>query len=123
MNCACDKTPIACNLNAIDVGERAAHATRARDLFDAATAIDERAGSITLTLPDRPGLLLNMARFIDNERSCCSFWRFTLDVEPNRGNLHLRLSGPPEAQAFIKDLLAQAADSAHLHALPDAPPA
>jgi hypothetical protein len=38
--------------------------------------------------------LRDVARFIDNERRCCSHLAFTLEVPPRGANLTLRVSGP-----------------------------
>lgn len=49
--------------------------------------------------------------FIIAERECCSFFRFELIVEPNRGPVRLRLGGSDEVKAFVLDELGVAAPS------------
>jgi hypothetical protein len=54
-----------------------------------------------------------VAEFVGRERLCCPFLTLTLDVAPDRGPLHLRLTGAEGVKDFIR---------AELH-LPTAPPA
>lgn len=47
--------------------------------------------------------LQDVARLIGLERSCCSFLRFRLTVEPQGGPLWLELTGPPGTKEFIRN--------------------
>lgn len=55
--------------------------------------------------PD-PALFLAAAEFITLESRCCSFYRFSLEKEPGEGAMWLRVTGPKDAKAFIKPVLA-----------------
>src|SRR5262245_49465020 len=84
---------IACVPGAIPVTKRVGHFMLARRLFmhDAC----ERSA-----LPDgyafrfEPAALADVARFIDNERKCCPFLTFQLEIGPGEAPLWLRMTGP-----------------------------
>jgi len=42
-----------------------------------------------------------VARFVANERRCCPFLSFTLELSPDAGPLWLRLSGPAGTRKFL----------------------
>ena len=46
-----------------------------------------------------------IASVIDWERSCCSFLRFRLEVEPDGGPLVLEVTGPAGTRELLEDLL------------------
>ncbi|MFL5806860.1 MAG: hypothetical protein ACJ8CR_34670 [Roseiflexaceae bacterium] len=93
--------PIACDLTAIPAGEREAHELLARQLFF--ETVPERQ-----ELPDgyafrfRADQYPVLAEFIANERRCCPFFRFTLEVTPAQGPLWLRLTGGDGVKDFIQ---------------------
>jgi len=43
----------------------------------------------------------DVARFATNERRCCPFLTFVIELSPNGGPLWLRLSGPAGTQTFL----------------------
>lgn len=93
--------PIVCDLTAIPAPVREQHLTTARQLFQSAEEIRELSDGYTVRLPNAPGMWLALATFVEHERRCCPFWRFTLTVEPNDGPLWLALSGPADAKALL----------------------
>ncbi len=54
------------------------------------------------------GSLSRLADFVTSERSCCPFLRFELTVEPDRGPIWLRLTGPEPVKRVVQDALTQA---------------
>ena len=44
----------------------------------------------------------DVARFVGNERRCCPFLSFTIELAPDPGPLWLRISGPPRTRAFLE---------------------
>ena len=94
---------IACDPEAIPREERGSHAALARRLFGG------RRGSVA---PGMPGegyqfefedvLFEDLARWIANERRCCPFLRFTLDLRPAGGSIGLTMTGPEGTRAFIE---------------------
>ncbi len=93
--------PFTCDLTAIAPAERRAHEELIRRL------VSETVGEI-VELPD--GLALRFAadacdtvvRFLANERLCCPFLTFTLEISPARGPLWLRLTGPAGIKPFLR---------------------
>jgi hypothetical protein len=82
-----------CVPSAIPARERAQHFVLARQLLNKQAA--ERAD-----LPDGYAFrfaddkLVELVRFIDNERKCCPFMTFHLQVGPQAGPIWLRMTGP-----------------------------
>jgi hypothetical protein len=94
-------SPFACDMTAIPPSERPAHQALTRRLMtEALVELRE--------LPD--GLAFRFAaaeceavmRFVDQERRCCPFLRFALEVAPDRGPLWLRLTGGQGVKAFVR---------------------
>jgi hypothetical protein len=93
--------PLACNLDALDSESRSTHLANAgRLLSDVAQERRETADSLSFrfTAEDYP----RIAEFIANERLCCPFFRFVLDVSPAQGEIWLHISGQEGAAAFLQ---------------------
>lgn len=92
--------PLVCNPLAIDNEVRPAHEERARALFQ--HAILERQ-----ELPD--GLAFRVkatdydliTAFIAQERLCCPFFHFALEIAPNQGDIWLRITGIEGVKAVL----------------------
>jgi hypothetical protein len=84
---------VACVPSAIEPAARTAHFALARELFEKRCV--ER-----VTLPDEyafrflPDSLEEIASFVANERKCCPFMSFELNLAPGSGPLWLRMTGP-----------------------------
>ena len=95
-------TPLACVMAAIPAAERSSHSALASALF--VERVQERRD-----LPDgyafrfEADALVDLARFLVNERRCCPFLSFEIAVAPNDGPVWLRLTGPDGT----RELLAQ----------------
>lgn len=102
---------LACDLTAITSDEREAHLARASQLMF--TGFQERH-----TLPDGYAWRFTadeydaLCRFIANERRCCPFFNFTLEVTPHGGPVWLRITGD---EAVV--VLLQAEMASHTSAL------
>lgn len=94
------RTPLACAADAIPASERARHFALLTRLF--ATAAVQRRG-----VPDgylyrfHAAALDDVARWIANERRCCPFLTFALEVGPDDGPLRLRITGPEGTREFL----------------------
>lgn len=99
-----DALPLACDLTAIAANERPAHHERTNRLMS--HAIQER-----LELVDgyafRYGAddYADLVAFMGNERLCCPFFHFTLDVSPAQGPIWLRITGGAGVKAFFAVVL------------------
>jgi hypothetical protein len=86
---------------AIPAQARAQHFVLARDLLNKQAA--ERAD-----LPDgyafrfAAGQLLELVRFIDNERKCCPFMTFGLQIGPQDGPVWLQMTGPEGTREVLQ---------------------
>ena len=83
-----------------------------KEVFGATKAIRELPNGYAFQLPTVAGLLPKIAAFIDNERLCCPFLSFTVEVEPARGPIWLQLTGRDGVKPFIQAELGEAVNDA-----------
>jgi hypothetical protein len=90
-----------CVPSAIPARERVRHFVLARELLSKQSV--ERAD-----LPDgyafrfSANKLAELVRFIDNERKCCPFMTFLLQIEPQDGPIWLRMTGPEGTRGVLQ---------------------
>ena len=101
-----DSPVIACNMTAIDPEHRAYHSELTSSLFAAALEVQELSYGYAIRLPTEPDVLIHAAEFIANERLCCPFLHFTLEVSPGSGAFWLQLKGGQGVKQFLKDTMA-----------------
>ena len=96
--------PIACDPTAIDAEVRSAHLSAAEQLLrhDAAEMRELPDGYAFRYAADQ---YAQVAQFIANERLCCPFFTFTLEVTPAQGPLWLRITGRAGVKEFMKQEL------------------
>jgi hypothetical protein len=93
--------PIACDLTAIDGAQREAHMKLAERLLTQAPAeVRELADGYAFRYASE--LYSSIAEFVANERLCCPFFAFTIEVTPERGPVWLRITGPDGVKAFLQ---------------------
>jgi hypothetical protein len=97
--------PIACQPNAIPVDRRAEHFALATRLF--AQAAQEKQETTDgyayrFAAEEYP----NLVQYIANERLCCPFFRFGLELSPGQGPIWLRLGGGEGVKEFLQSELA-----------------
>lgn len=95
--------PLACELQAIPQDERADHLLLADRLYG--TLARERrvqgdAVAFRFDAADYPSVV----RYVANERLCCSFVRFEIELTPNHGPIWLRVAGGAEMSALMQEL-------------------
>jgi hypothetical protein len=96
--------PIACDLTAIPADERATHSARAEQLLRVGAAeVQELPNGYAFRYAAEQ--YAQVAQFIANERLCCPFFTFTLEVTPAQGPLWLRITGPTEVKEFLQTAL------------------
>ena len=92
--------PLACDPLAIAADQRAGHEALARDLFGRAV-VEQR------ELPDGHAFRIDAAdyelaaAFVANERRCCPFFHFQLDLAPDAGPVWLRITGAAGAKEVL----------------------
>ena len=92
---------LACDLDALAPAERAGQAATFELLRQQVQAVQELPDGWAVQLPAADDTLHLVARFIANERLCCPFFDFTLQVTPNAGPVWLRLTGQPSVKAML----------------------
>jgi hypothetical protein len=92
--------PVACVPAAIPAQERAGHFALAKKLFTemAKTRQDLASG---YEFQFEATALGAIARFVENERKCCPFMSFELEIAPASGPILLRLTGPDGTRAVL----------------------
>lgn len=94
------RAALACVAAAIPAADRSAHFALVQRLF-------HRAVREQLELPNGYAFRFaaetfgEVARFMENERRCCPFLTFTIELAPDGGPLWLRITGPAETRAFV----------------------
>jgi hypothetical protein len=95
------ETVFACVMDAIPKGEREQHGAVSAQLLGAVQKIQERANGYAFRLPTDSNTIVNVAEFMRNERLCCPFFTFTVEVEANAGPIWLHLTGRQGIKEFI----------------------
>ena len=75
------ESPIACDMSAIEPGQRAGHVVTGGRVFRAAQEIKELPDGYAFRLPNESDALRDAAEFISLERLCCPFLGFAVEVE------------------------------------------
>jgi hypothetical protein len=93
--------PIACDLTALEPAVRATHIEAAAQLLrsDAAEVTELPDGYAFRYQADQ---YEQVVQFIANERRCCPFFTFVLEVTPGQGPLWLRITGNEAVKGFIQ---------------------
>ena len=95
--------PVACTLSAEQ--RRAAGDALLPALAARARMIEPIDAGYSLKFDDDGNVLEAILRVIDTERCCCRFLQFDLTLEPERGPITLKLTGPLGTRDFLDDLL------------------
>jgi hypothetical protein len=101
-------SPFVCDMNAIAPADRDRHISTTLGLFHAVQDICELSNGYGFRLPNETGLLMKAAEFIANERLCCPFFGFRVEVEPGGGPLWLYLTGQDGVKPFIRAEISEA---------------
>lgn len=92
--------PFACVPGAIPAAERTAHfALITRLLCDAVRERNDIPGGYAFRFDGEA--FDDVTRYVTNERRCCPFLKFTIDLSADGGPLWLRLSGPDGTREFL----------------------
>jgi hypothetical protein len=97
---------LACDLDALDAAERDQQAATFERLRQSILEVAELPDGWAVRLPTTNDTLHRVADFIANERLCCPFFNFNLDVAPDAGPIWLRITGRPGVKAFLSEAFA-----------------
>ncbi len=100
-----DRTPaLACDLSAIEPRQREALEALAARLFtESMEAREELTAGYAFRFAAEH--YADIATFIANERLCCPFFTFTLEVTADQGPISLHITGGEGAKAIIQSTL------------------
>ena len=96
-----DEMPLACDLGAIEPRSRAGHQARAGHLLRDA-ALERRETPDGYYFRFHADDFERVVEFIANERLCCPFLRFVLEVHPAKSLLSLQVNGNEQAKAILR---------------------
>lgn len=99
-----------CDMTAIPAPARESHLLTAQEVFLAAQEVRELPNGYALRLPNEGDMWMQIARFVENERMCCPFFNFGLEVEAHGGPLWLRLTGEGEIKALLLTTMTEHVD-------------
>jgi len=95
-------TPLVCNMDVFTSAQREAHIQTTTELIQALQSVQEVKNGYEFTFPNETEFITKIAEFISNERLCCPFLKFTLNILSNREPLSLSLTGPIGTQEFLR---------------------
>ncbi len=93
--------PLACDMSALDAGQRRRQGVLARRLRDGALEIRELANGYAFAHPPDADTLAMMAEFVANERLCCPFFGFEISVGGD-GLAWLGIAAEGEAKGILE---------------------
>jgi hypothetical protein len=95
--------PIACTLTESELRERR------RTVLDfirrSAVEVGRIPGGYFCRFAPSSEVLTELGRLVDQERQCCPFLAFKIVVEAGHKPICLEITGPPQAEPFIADLV------------------
>jgi hypothetical protein len=110
--------PLACNMDVFTPSQREAHIQNTIELIQAMQNVQEVDNGYEFTFPNESVIISKIADFISNERLCCPFLKFTLNIVPNNERcpflkftlnivpnnepVSLSLTGPTGTQEFLR---------------------
>ena len=94
--------PLVCNMNVFTPAQRHAHIQVTTQLIQAVQSIQEVENGYAFTFPNESEYITKLTEFIANERLCCPFLEFTLNVSAKTERLSLSLAGPSGTQEFLR---------------------
>ncbi|HEV3037669.1 MAG TPA: hypothetical protein VHA33_07790 [Candidatus Angelobacter sp.] len=100
--------PIACSLSDAELRKR--EASLLAQFKSSVIATEELPDGFAFHIPAEGKWIIAVAELIAAERECCRFLTFELTVEPNLGPVILRITGPPDAKAFVQTYFTPASE-------------
>jgi hypothetical protein len=94
---------LACNPNAIPADRREQWAVTGQQVYAAVQEVRDLPDGYAFRLPADPAMLLKVAEYINNERLCCAFVYFTVEIEA-QGPLWLRLTGAEGVKEYMRSV-------------------
>jgi hypothetical protein len=102
MNTNMENQALTCDLTAIPASAREEHIVTAPQLFQTVQEVQELSDGYAFRFLNEPGKFMAIATYIENERLCCPFFNFGLEVKPNGGTLWLHLTGGEGVKELLR---------------------
>lgn len=96
---------LACDLTAIPASIREEHVLSAPQLIATAQEVQELDNGYAIRFLNELNKFMSIAKFIENERLCCPFFNFGLEIEPNSGPIWLKLTGGEGVKEILQTTL------------------
>ena len=98
-----EESLIFCDMSVFTDEERDRHMSLAGEIFSKVSEVRESEDGYALRLPDEDGIILKLADFINDDRNCCTFIHFGIDIEAYGKGICLLLKGDTaDAKSAIK---------------------
>ena len=95
-------THLICNMGVFTSAQRQAHIQVTTELIQAVQRVEAIGNGYEIMFPNEMEFISKIAEFIANERLCCPFLTFTLNIVSNRDPISLSLTGPMGTQEFLR---------------------
>lgn len=99
-----DAVPIACDPHAVPEQMRDRWVEAGMQVYAAVLEVQEVTDGYRFRLPADSAMLLTLADYISNERLCCPFLHFLIEVEPTRGPFWFCLTGGAGVKAYLRSV-------------------
>ena len=96
-------SPFVCNMSVMTPAERELHQKIGEKIFGAVREVKELRHGYALRLSPDSSMIESVARFIEKERLCCPFMKFTVEVGEEHGPLWVNMTGREGAKDFIRE--------------------
>lgn len=93
---------LVCNMGVFTPSQREAHIQNTTELIQAVQSVQEIGNGYEFRFPSEAEFISKIAELISNERLCCPFLNFALNVFSNREPVSLSLTGPIGTQEFLR---------------------
>ena len=95
--------PIACTLTPEELRER--RDVLLSGLIGRANQVTDLEDGFRMRFEDKDGLLSEIARIIEQERTCCRFLRFQVTADPDGGPITVDVTGPQGTREMLQGVL------------------
>ena len=94
--------PLACNMDVFTPAQRETHIQTTTELIQRVQSVRGIENGYEFRFPNEIRFISRIAEFISNERLCCPFLAFNLNVRSNDELISLSLTGPIGTQEFLR---------------------
>lgn len=95
-------TPLVCNMDVFTSAQRESHIRTTTELIRAIQSVQGVENGYELWFPNETEFIIQIAEFISNERLCCPFLKFNLNVASDKEPVSFTLTGPIGTQEFLR---------------------